>query len=174
MIKVALIGTHGTGKTQICHELGSELIKLGIPIDYIGETARKVPAWLEINEGTTLDAQEWILHTQIARELEARKDAVTLCDRGSIDNYAYLQRLFKKPVLDGLVKWHAGTYSLLLKVPINPDYLTYDGVRSINKPFQAEIDTILEKMLADFEIPFERYTNVESAIEKIVALWRRE
>ena len=44
-----------------------------------------------INEGTTYDAQAWILHTQIAEEIAAAaSNEVVICDRSVLDNYAYL------------------------------------------------------------------------------------
>ncbi|MGA2130252.1 MAG: AAA family ATPase [Candidatus Pacearchaeota archaeon] len=171
MIKVGVIGTHGTGKTVICHELVSELGKLSIPVDYVGETAREVPNGLVINEGTTRETQEWILHTQIAKELAAKREAVVICDRATIDNYAYLQRQSGGNLIyDAMIRHHLPSYSLLLKVPIKPEYLTADGVRSINRFFQAEIDSILEKTLTEWNVPFTHYTTKEDAIDRIMNL----
>ena len=46
-----------------------------------------------INRETTIKAQAWILHTQIAWELQAgAKAEVVVCDRAVLDNYCYLKR----------------------------------------------------------------------------------
>jgi len=48
MRKIALIGTHGTGKTTLAHELTAESKKRGIHTEFLGELARECP--LPINE----------------------------------------------------------------------------------------------------------------------------
>ena len=68
-MKIAFIGTHGVGKTTLCYELAASLKKRDLSVELVREVARECP--LPINRDTTLKAQSWILHTQIARELEA-------------------------------------------------------------------------------------------------------
>lgn len=68
-LKVAFVGTHGVGKTTLCFDLAAQLKRLDLGVDIVKEVARRCP--LPINEETTLDAQAWILHTQIAEEIEA-------------------------------------------------------------------------------------------------------
>jgi nucleoside-triphosphatase THEP1 len=71
MKKIALIGSHGVGKTTICYDLMKNLKMGGLNADYLGEIAREAQkAGFRLNEDTTQDSQRWILHTQIARELE--------------------------------------------------------------------------------------------------------
>jgi len=173
MIKVALIGTHGTGKTTACHELVGGLKKKGVNAEYLGETARKAEQrGLKINEGTTLGAQLWIFHTQIARELEflARPDVdVLVCDRCVVDNYMYLINKFgHQGVIDEMVNSHTGTYAYLFKVPINEKYRTNDGVRSTSPEFQERIDRLLKKELRKRKFEYWNYPGPESAIEIIL------
>ena len=68
-LKLAFVGTHGVGKTTLCFDLASQLKRLDLGVDLVKEVARRCP--LPINEETTLDAQAWILHTQIAEEMAA-------------------------------------------------------------------------------------------------------
>ncbi|WP_309669691.1 hypothetical protein [Gemmatimonas sp.] len=68
-LKVAFVGTHGVGKTTLCFDLAAQLKRLDLGVDIVKEVARRCP--LPINEDTTLEAQRWILHTQIAEEIEA-------------------------------------------------------------------------------------------------------
>ena len=53
------------------------------------EVARLSP--LPVNQKTSLDAQTWILTTQIAEEIRsAAHHQVVVCDRSVLDNYAYM------------------------------------------------------------------------------------
>jgi nicotinamide riboside kinase len=148
-MKVAFIGSHGVGKTALCYGLAAHLKRVDVSVGLVQEVARDCP--MPINRDTTLAAQEWILHTQIAREIAAGAHGqAILCDRSVLDNYAYLvHRIGRRPALDPLVKeWLAG-YTLLVKVPIwqRP---RFDGVRATDVDFQREIDQEVDRLLVDF------------------------
>ena len=68
-MKVALIGSHGVGKTTLSFELAARLKHRNLDVDVVREVARRCP--LPINLETTLPAQQWILHTQIVEEIVA-------------------------------------------------------------------------------------------------------
>ncbi len=176
MIKVAVIGTHGTRKTTICHQVIAGLKKREINAEYLGEIARNIPAGLYINEATTRESQEWILHEQIAKEIEysGRKDIdVLVCDRGVIDNYMYyVYRFGSNPALDMLVNSRMKTYAGLFKLPIKKLLLNCDLVRATDPVFQKAIDDLLEKELKERGILFQRYKGLETTINKIIALRR--
>ena len=150
-LKIAFVGTHGVGKTTLCFDLASQLKRLDLGVEIVKEVARRCP--LPINEDTTLDAQAWILHTQIAEELEAsaRYEAV-ICDRSVLDNYAYLvARVGRRPDLDELVgSWIRG-YNSLFKVPVL-DAPSFDGMRAVSPNFQMEIDATIDRLLKEFEV----------------------
>jgi nicotinamide riboside kinase len=152
-MKVAFIGTHGTGKTTLCYQLAAHLKKLDFNVDLVKEVARHCP--LPLNRDTTLDAQRWILHSQIAIEIAAQSDHdVVVCDRAAIDNYAYLvHRVGRMETLDGLVREWMGTYTGLFRVPIRMRP-TFDGVRDTSPTFQGEINAIVGELLRDFHIPY--------------------
>jgi nicotinamide riboside kinase len=148
-MKVAIIGSHGCGKTALAFSLCTELQKRGRSVELVVEMARRSP--FPINEATSADGQLWILHRHIAAELEAgaRADAV-VCDRSVLDNYAYYSHKFGRQLyLDALVKEWIGTYTLLVKVPIVDEWLIDDGVRSVNRQFQLEIDGMVETLVFD-------------------------
>ena len=67
--KLALIGSHGVGKTTLGFGLAARLKARDVSLEIVHEVARRCP--LPINETTSLEAQSWILHTQIAEELIA-------------------------------------------------------------------------------------------------------
>ena len=173
MMKVALIGTHGVGKTTICHDLVAGLKKRGVFADYLVEIAREArKAGFRLNEETTQDSQRWILYTQITKELEfkAGKDVeVLICDRALLDNYVYFINKFgRDSTLDAVVNDHMKTYNFLFKVPINSIYLSKDNVRSIDPLFQKQIDKLIDEELKERGFEFQIYSNLEKTIQKII------
>jgi hypothetical protein len=154
-VKVALIGTHGVGKTTLCFDLAARLKRLDRGVSLVTEVARDCP--LPINRDTTLDAQSWILHAQCAREIAAGATGdVVVCDRSVLDNYAYLvQALGRRPELDAWIGPWCGTYRGLFKVPLwqKP---RFDGTRDTDLAFQSEIDATIDRLVADFGVPVRR------------------
>ena len=87
--KIAFIGSHGVGKTTLCYGLAARLKARDVAVEVVHEVARRCP--LPINEETSVAAQSWILHSQIAEELVAQaRYPVVVCDRSVLDNYVYL------------------------------------------------------------------------------------
>ncbi len=145
-MKVALIGSHGVGKTTLCFELAARLKRRGFDVDIVREIARGCP--LPINQETTREAQEWILHTQIAAEIEASaRHELVLCDRAVIDNYCYLvQAAGASPEWESMLDRWLPTYDLLVHVPVwTPP--AFDGVRAVEPGFQQQIELLLEGIL---------------------------
>jgi nicotinamide riboside kinase len=151
-MKIAFIGTHGVGKTTLCFDVAARLKRLDLAVDLVKEVARSCP--LPINRDTTLEAQEWILHTQIAQEIAASaRYQVVVCDRSALDNYAYLvQRVGRRGELDALVGAWMGTYQGLFKVPILATP-SFDGTRDTSAQFQADVDRVIEELLGALEVP---------------------
>ena len=151
-LKLALIGTHGVGKTTLAYEICSLLKKADLNVELVTEVARRSP--FPVNEATTLEGQLWILHAQIAAELDAAARAPhVICDRSVLDNYCYLVNKFgRQHYLEHWLEWWMGTYSLLVGVPPLADGIPPDGFRSENLEFQQRIHDRLNEMLA--EAPF--------------------
>jgi len=150
-LKIAFIGTHGVGKTTLCYDLAAHLKRLDFSVDLVKEVARECP--LPINQDTTLEAQSWILHTQIAREIAAadRYQAV-ICDRSVLDNYAYLvHQVGRVTTMEPVIAHWLTTYSILVKVPIwEPP--RFDGTRDLSETFQAEIDSTIDDLVRSFDV----------------------
>jgi nicotinamide riboside kinase len=146
--KIAFIGTHGVGKTTLCYDLAAALKKRGVAVDIVKEVARQSP--LPINRQTSLEAQLWILSTQIAEEIRSgAAHDVVVCDRSVLDNYAYLvcatsRQRWLEPLVN---RWMKG-YDLLIKVPIigSP---SPDGVRDTDELFMRSIDRMVDELLAE-------------------------
>lgn len=152
-MKIALIGTHGVGKTTLCFELAARLKRIDRAVELVTEIARECP--LPINQGTTLEAQTWILHTQCARELAASAapgEPCVVCDRSVLDNYAYLvHAMGRRDDLDPWIRAWCGTYTALFKVPVwQPP--SFDGTRDTDREFQIAIDRTLDAMIDEFGI----------------------
>ena len=154
-MKIAFIGTHGVGKTTLCYDLAAALKRRGLDVDIVKEVARLSP--LPINRKTSLEAQTWILMTQIAEEIRsASQNRVVVCDRSVLDNYAYMVLACgrQRPIERFVDHWMR-TYDLLFKVPIvGPP--SADGVRDTDEFFMRAIDDQLEKLLVEKEITCQR------------------
>jgi len=150
-LKIAFIGTHGVGKTTLCFDLASRLKRLDLSVDIVKEVARSCP--LPINEQTTLEAQAWILHTQIAQEIvAAAQNQAVICDRSVLDNYAYLvHRVGRMREYDALVRAWVGSYDGLFKVPVI-QAPTFDGTRAVSRDFQLQIDAGIERLIDVFAV----------------------
>ena len=150
-MKIAFIGSHGVGKTTLCYELAASLKRLDLGVDLVKEVARACP--LPINRATTVPAQEWILHNQVAIEIElaAQYDAI-VCDRSILDNYAYLvQAAGRRDDLEPFIRRWMRTYDLLVKVPIIAPP-SFDGTRDTSVEFQTAIDRLIDELLSRFEL----------------------
>jgi len=154
-VKIAFIGTHGVGKTTLCYELAATLKHEGIDVDIVKEVARLSP--LPINRQTSLDAQTWILTTQIAEEIRSTNShQVSVCDRSALDNYAYLALACgRQPPIEQLVDYWMQTYDLLFKVPVSGTAPS-DGVRDTDARFVHAIDDLVDALLEEKDLPHER------------------
>ena len=149
--KIAFIGSHGVGKTTLCYGLAARLKTRDVSVEVVHEVARRCP--LPINEETSISAQSWILHTQIAEELVARsRYPAVICDRSVLDNYVYLLlSAGRQEGLDMLVQSWTLSYDLLVHVPVI-EQPSPDGIRSANPAFQLAVEERLRRELAEREI----------------------
>lgn len=148
-MKLALIGTHGVGKTTLAYEICSLLKKAGENVEMVTEVARRSP--FPVNAATTLEGQLWILHAQIAAELDASRHAPhVVCDRAVLDNYCYLVNKFgRQPQLEAWLAWWMESYGLLAGVPPLAGEIQPDGFRSEDRAFQQRIHELLNELLGD-------------------------
>jgi len=147
-MKIAFIGTHGTGKTTLSYELAAELKKLGINAVMINELARLCP--LPINKSCSFSSQLWIMASQIVEEIEHSVNYNDIiCDRSVLDSYVYaLVTGCANESLEKLAEEWIKTYDYLFKVPVTRP-LTPDGVRSMDKDFQIKVDKMMDKVLRE-------------------------
>ena len=156
MIKLAFIGTHGVGKTTLCYDLGAVLKKRGLHVDLVKEVARLSP--LPINRKTSLEAQMWILTTQIAEEIRsAAHHEVVVCDRSVLDNYAYLVfAAGRQQWLEPLVNRWMKSYDLLFKVPDLGRAPRPTAIRDTDEFFMRQIDRLVDELVEERKLPCTR------------------
>ena len=154
-MKVAFIGTHGVGKTTLCFDLASVLKRQGVNVDMVKEVARLSP--LPINQKTSLEAQTWILMTQVAEEIRsASHHDVVVCDRSVLDNYAYMSfACGRQRAIERFVDYWMRSYDLLFKVPLS-GAAQADGVRDTDEFFMRSIDHLVDTLLVEKKVAHER------------------
>ena len=176
-MKIAFIGSHGVGKTTLCYDLAGALKREGVHVDMVKEVARLSP--LPINRKTSLEAQTWILMTQVAEEIRsAAYHEVVVCDRSALDNYAYMALACgrQKPYERFVAHWMK-SYDLLFKVPILGTPAA-DGIRDTDEFFMRSIDQLVDTLLQEMKIAAEPLPPLErdrwSEVVRSVVLKRPE
>lgn len=156
--KIALISTHGTGKTTLCYEVAAELKKRGLKVKVFSEIAAAAfEQGIPINETTTLPAQMYIMMQHITEELRAaiRNYQVVVCDRSVFDNLVYMERScganrFIRDFLRGYAEKFP--YDVIYKLPMAGE-LVDDGIRDAQSlEFQADIYNRLNALLEELRI----------------------
>ncbi len=154
--KIAFIGSHGIRKTTAALAFASVIQRAGRSVDFAREVVRDNP--LGINEDASVEAQLWVLTSQIRRELELSRNVECLVtDRGVMDNFAYYLRAGggeDRFDIEPLVREWSRTYDLVVR--LTPDVrIRADGVRSTSDRFRDEIESLLDARLPTF-VPRDR------------------
>ena len=154
--KIAFIGSHGIRKTTAALAFANVIQRAGRSVEFAREVVRDNP--LGINEGSSSEAQLWVLASQIRRELElAPKAECLVTDRGVMDNFAYYLRACggeDRWSVEPLVRAWSATYDLVVR--LTPDVeLRADGIRSTSDRFRDEVEAILDARLPGL-VPHER------------------
>lgn len=92
--KICFIGSHGTGKSRLVHELLALYIKHNRkPVRAIAELATQVQdEGMPLNHMTDLETQMRIVWLQHEREsFYTQKGFNMVCDRNDLDNFVYLE-----------------------------------------------------------------------------------
>jgi len=166
-MKVALVGPQGAGKTTKAYDLAAHLKKNGKDVILLAEVARSCP--FELNEGATRQTQCWVFGKQMTRE-QSMKGEILVSDRALLDSYIYGLRsdpeLFQHA--DKFVAAYMDTYDYIFYCPANDEYLVDDGLRSTDKEFRDEIDSMMCAFIMLHDIPVIEWTSVGKAVDIVL------
>jgi nicotinamide riboside kinase len=146
MKKIAVIGTHGVGKTTLAHQICVTLKERNINATIIEEKVRSCP--FPINEAATSDTDIWMVHTQVRAELEAvaQKYEAAVIDRCSLDAIVYWDdRNTPHPYFEELkeasLQWFYDEYDMivLLEPSSDTDPFAVDAVRDSGIDYRNRI-----------------------------------
>ena len=179
-IKIAIIGTSGTGKTTLTKKLKRGFTRQNKKVEIIDEVTRKCP-W-NINEQAEFICQSWIFHEQIRKELEIeyKNPDIIIYDRNICDNLAYMERVIDTtkdfPIIEFLqlveiARYWSYKYDYIIYMPLNLQYLKEDGVRSVNEKFTKDIDWRIRRIIKNFDLDVIKYRknfNVNKFCNKVV------
>lgn len=160
-MKIAITGTHGAGKTTLCHLMAAHYKMIGKNVKVIDEVARDCP--FPLNENMTLDTAYWIYHQQCLRELESKgKYDIIICDRTRYDSFSYARA--KRLRILG-INYDYSDYDKIILV--KPDLeLIGDGTRCVNVEFQKKVSDIFECNFTEDEIISINSSDIFSENEK--------
>jgi thymidylate kinase len=169
MLRVAVSGTHGVGKTTLITGLYHKLASLGIMVDMIAEQPRRICQMVNTPEffrrgSNSVTKQVLLLLAQIQEENGTSGEdtqKVILMDRCALDHLAYTLSLFSASLKaervfdileDTVLKHSASAYDLVFHIPIEFP-LHEDGVREKDFQFQAKVDVVIADLIRRSRLP---------------------
>lgn len=154
---ITITGTHGTGKSTLTRTLHDICRGQHKKVCMITEVADDCPYL--INERTTPQAQEWIWHEQLKRELATQNadPSVIICDRSLMDNLCYYKHIESHDeetfeMLYAITKEWMKTYTYVVRLPLDIGRLQSGNNpnRSKDITFAREIDKIFDELVDPF------------------------
>ncbi|GAA2439694.1 hypothetical protein GCM10010421_32450 [Streptomyces glaucus] len=177
-VRIAVAGTHSTGKTTLLHRLEAELRARGhavarTPTSFAAQAADLGFPKLQQQSA---ECTEWIIAASAAASAQATLAAgVVLIDRSALDPVAYylaaLERGDRQPpasasqYLETLARAYATGYDLLLATVLDPDVPLGDH-RDRDLDYRAAVDAHLHRLLDT--VPHQKVRNHPSDLEAAV------
>lgn len=163
MRKVAVSGSHGTGKTTLLRALATMAGESLVVVDEVPRVLARMaadPGYLQ-REANTFNRQTVIKMGQVALETEAGSSptsSLILTDRTVVDHLAYTKFLFadelKTPegeLLEESVRLWTKTYSAIFV--LRPEFPPVDdGTRESDESFQHDIDRLIVEYYSLWDI----------------------
>jgi nicotinamide riboside kinase len=175
MIKIAISGPHGCGKTTLINEMKDFFKSFNKAVYIIEEVARSY----SYSSLETIESQRWIWENHIKEEIKTREANydIILCDRCLLDNLIYYKYLLNQqeinidPVFASFwnsTKIWMNTYDYISVLPMNPEFIVDDGFRIIDMNKTIEINKLFIKYLKPYQnIDINRF-NYEEVIMEIL------
>ena len=183
-VKIAIAGTHSTGKSTLFENVARKFRDQGRKVTRVGDLAvearaRGFPILREHTFASTL----WIMTRGISLELEACISSdIVLVDRPVPDALGYLvaalkyrnQHLtpFETEYLEILSRRHALTYQCIFKTTIDQAKPIDDTKeRDMDAIFRSQVDTALDSIFSNLEIPIENLSvDLDAGTKQIIRL----
>lgn len=150
-MKIALCGSHSTGKTSLAKGLLRALNGVCLP-DMIREEV--VPQNLfPINEKTPPEGQVWLVAEQWKRERTT--PGTLILDKNLLDYLVYVNDSFPSHVKETILMFvrNNAHYDFIFYLPIEFP-MESDGIRSDDEVFRQEIDRRYKKLLDDLGVKY--------------------
>jgi nicotinamide riboside kinase len=173
MKKIAIIGSHGVGKTSIAQGAKARLEAEGYRVEFLGELARQCP--FQLNEESDFSAQFYMISGQVNEEnkVAITEPDILITDRCILDSLIYwrwirdkkarelsgrpeeLRDLERKDkVLESIVRNWIDTYDAFVHVKVSDDTWNgrdqKDGVRNPRFGWYKDICDGFEKTLKEY------------------------
>jgi nicotinamide riboside kinase len=190
MKKVAIIGSHGVGKTSIAQGAKARLEGQGYRVEFLGELARQCP--FQLNEESDFNAQFYMISGQVNEENKAAlgEPDILITDRCILDSLIYwrwirdkkmrefadqpenLRDLERKDkVLENIVRSWIDTYDAFVYVKVSDDTWNgrdqKDGVRNPRFGWYKDICAGFEKALKEYGLTVTEIHNDDDFFESV-------
>ena len=151
---IAIIGTHGSGKTTLIRKAKQTLEKrIHKTVVFTGEVARQCP--YEVGRHSNALAQTWIIRTQdLLESFTCSIGLPVVLDRCLIDQYAYYSYWIGcKMEVENMMTQALSRYREIFMLPPNPQFLEDDGVRPVSVNFQERMAERINRIVDKLKIP---------------------
>lgn len=175
VVRIAVSGTHSTGKTTLLRRMEMELRAVGHTVTRTTGSLANKAAGLGFPKlhAQTADTTRWITAAGICAEMEAALRAdVVLVDRSAVDPLAYylatLEHLEQTPppeVVSGLVTLaasHSSSYDLLLATQLDPA-VPLGPHRDTDLAYRERVDHHIHDTLHLYGIPHTLVANSDTS-----------
>lgn len=158
-IKIAISGTHSTGKTTLCNELYDLAVDSGINTCLLNEAARTVfdkrgcsPVGLSLDEMAVIQREIFLMGLQMEDAAEAAGYDLIICDRTLMDCVVYARSsgvgggMFK--TFYRIARHHLTTYDYIAVTKIDlsiADSVAVDGLRDADRSLWYAIERGIHK-----------------------------
>lgn len=166
ILKFGIAGAHSCGKTTQLNQIKS----LYPGLHYVTEAARDCP--FPLNEASNFTSQDWIFRTHVTREMMGPLNGITLTDRTTYDQLAYIWSAYERgnmtydefKKLEKYTTYWGFTYDLIFYIPVEFP-MTEDGVRSTDVEYRDEISKKVKAILDEY-VDSSRIVLITGSIEE--------
>ena len=169
-MRLGISGSFSTGKTRLCEAVAEELIRRGVPITIVAETAREVISeGFPLDSGVTLDSVLRCATIQLQKTLTFSSSLNIIADRTFLDLYAFL-KLEECAEIPDQLKFLVGQLMIVeseridLRVYLPVEFeIVSDGIRANSTEYQHRFDAKIREQL---DVAGAAYLEVSGTLEE--------